>query len=97
MQFGTTKTTMVLNDNGSTATEIENVFNGNVVRPVRKMYEIKTRVTCQQQELEAYLAFSDENMRDRTRLDPYFRIDRTKAGNDNGYYYVTSCYTTLVY
>lgn len=97
MEYGATKTTQVLDDQGSTETIVENFHGGDVVKPVRKMYEVKTRVRSQKEEHAVYLDFSDEILRNKTMLDPSFRIEHTKVGNENGFYYTVKCYTVLVY
>lgn len=95
--FGTTKATQVIDNEGSTETVIENIHNGDIVKPIRKTFEIKIRVHNQSEEHKAYLEFSDDINRDRTMLDPYFKIEHTKLGNESGFYYCIRCYTTLSY
>lgn len=95
--YGNTQTTVILDNNGSTITSEENIVAGKINRPIRKRYELKVRVHSQQEEHEAYLKFSDDLANDKTKLDPAFRIDKTKLGNENGYYYVVNCYTQLEY
>jgi hypothetical protein len=95
--FGNTKTTNILDDKGSTVTLEKNIVNNEVKKPIRQHYEWKTRVHNQIEEHQAYLSFSDELAHDKTMLDPSFRIEKTKIGNDNGYYYVIRAYTQLEY
>lgn len=97
MEYGTIKTIVILDDNGSTETETINIHKAETIRPVRKSYEIKHRVHNQQEEHQAYLEFSDELQRDKTMLDPCFKLEFTKIGRDNGFYYVVKCYTQLSY
>lgn len=97
MNFGTTEATKLLDDDGSKETTTENYRAGQVVRPIRKRYEIKTRVHNQKDEQQAYLEFSDELARDKSKLDPVFKIERSNIGDKNGYYYVVSCYSMLEY
>lgn len=97
MQFGTTKTTNVIDSEGSTVTTEQKYVKGKVNDIVRKYYEVKVRVHNQKEEHEAYVAFSEAVSNDKSMLDPAFRIEHTKLGNDNGYYYVVECYTKLEY
>lgn len=97
MEFGTTKTTIILDDNGSTETIIENYHSSEIIKPVRKSYEIKLRVRNQEEEHRAYIDFSDELQRDKTMLDPCFKLEFTKLGRENGFYYVVKCFTQLQY
>lgn len=95
--YGAQKTTQVIDDNGSTITTAKNIVNDEVVRPVRQYYEVKTRVHNEREEHEAYIEFSDDLRKDKSMLDPNWRIERSKIGNDNGYYYVVRCWTCLEY
>lgn len=95
--FGTIKETQLLDDDGSKVTTEEKYRAGQVNRPVRKYFEIKTRVRDQNEEHAAYIAFSDSIKTDKSLLDPAFRIETTSLGDDKGFYYVVSCYTQLEY
>ena len=97
MEFGKISTTKILDDEGSTVTECENVFDSQPVKPIRRTYEIRTRVNSQSKEHTAYIKFSDDLLHDKTKLDPYFRIERTISGDKEGYYYVVCVYTQLIY
>lgn len=95
MQFGSVSKTQVIDDEGSTATRAENVRNGVSLKPVRVDYRIRKRVTSQSEEHTEYMYFSDLVSKDQTILDPAFEIERSRLGNENGYYYVIQCYTRL--
>lgn len=97
IDFGTTKETNVLDNEGSTVTDIINIRAGEVTLPVRKSYEIKIRVHTQKQEHTEYLKFSDDLNKDVTMLEPSFKIEHPKLGRDNGYYLVVKCFTRLEY
>lgn len=97
MQYGTATTTQILDENGSTEITTEKYVKGIINKPVRKAYEIKTRVKSQAEEHEAYINFSDSLSRDKSKLEPSFKIERSKIGDDNGYYYVVECYSVLEY
>lgn len=91
MEYGTIKTTIILDDTGSTETIIENYHKTEVIKPVRKSYEVKQRVHNQQEEHRAYLDFSDMLQQDKSMLDPMFKLEFNKLGRDNGFYYVVKC------
>lgn len=97
MQYGTTETSVVIDDNGSTETQIENIRDGAVVLPVKRRYQIKTRVHSRIEEKGVYDKFSLDIETDLSKLDPEFKIERSKIGDQNGYYYTVQCYTKLVY
>lgn len=81
-------------DGNKTEITQKNVIKGEVKLPVRRRYEERFRVQNQKEELELYLKFSDELDKDRSMLDPEWRIERKSKSND---YYVVKCYTKLEY
>jgi len=97
IDFGKTKTTKTLDDSGSTRTLEQNFRDGEATRPSREYFEYRQKVTSDKEEHEAYLDFSLSLHNDKTMLDPAFRIERSVAGDRDGYYFVVKCYTRLVY
>lgn len=97
IQFGSEKNTKVIDDNGSTVTNVIDYNKGIPKALSRNKYEIRTRVYTPEEEREQYLSFSYEIEKDPTMLDPAFMIERSVQGNKNGYYYVVRCYTRLQY
>lgn len=95
--YGKIETKEVLDDDGSTIMTVNNIVKGVVNKPIRRNYEIKKRVTSEKEELEHYLQFSKDIASDRTMLDPAFKVERSKIGDVNGYYYVARCYTRFEY
>lgn len=93
--FGKVKETIPLDDSGSTVTVERNMVKSEVVKPVRRYYEYRVRVTDRKEEMVEYLKFSDSLSEEK--LDPGFRIERTKQGNLEGYYFVVKTYTVLDY
>lgn len=81
-------------DGNKTEIVQKNVIKGEVKFPVRRRYEERFRVQSQKEELERYLKFSDELDKDRSMLDPAWRIERIPKKDD---YYVVKCYTRLEY
>ncbi len=95
MQFGKEEIITQLDDEGSTVTEERHIVNFKTNYPVRKRYERKVRVKDKKEEMTEYLKFSDSL--DGTKKDPSFRIESSKHGEENGYYYIVKCWTELVY
>ena len=71
----------------------KNYRDGKVVFPVRERIEERIFVKNQTEEHEEYLKFSDELKRDKTMLDPAWRIEI--RNRDDGYYVIKS-YSRLV-
>lgn len=95
MRYGKERSTTTLDDNGSTQTEERNIVDYQTVNPIRKYYEYRVKVKDKKEEMTEYLKFTDSL--DESKLDPNFKIERSKHGNDNGYYFVVKCYTELEY
>ncbi len=98
-RFGKITETRV--DGNKTEIVQRNVIKGEIKLPVRKRYEERFRVGNQKEELELYLKFSDELNKDRSMLDPAWRIERIPKTNERipktNDYYVVKCYTRLEY
>ncbi len=92
MQYGKEVTVSQLDDQGSLHTKERNVRAGDNVYPIRHHWEMRIKVKNDQQELQEYLAFSDE-LKGGKKLDPAFRIE----GKDSAkpFYYVVKCWTEL--
>ena len=86
-----------VDENGSTVTTSKNYLKGEIKRPVKNYYEIKVRVHSQEEEQKEYLSFSNQIARDNSMLDPAFKIESSRLGKDNGYYYVVKCWVDLEY
>jgi len=95
MRFGKQTETTTLDDDGSTVSVENNIIDYKTVRPIRKRYEYRVRVADKKEEMTEYLKFSDSLTKDR--LDPEFRLEYTRHGNEHGYYYVIKCWSTLEY
>lgn len=97
IKFGKIEETRVLDNNGSTIREEVNIRESIPTMPIRKHYEIKKKVYNQEQEHSEYIQFSDDLAKDKTMLDPAFRIEHSVLGDQTGYYFVIWCYTRLEY
>jgi hypothetical protein len=95
MRFGTERTQNTLDKEGSTVTAERNIVDFKVVTPVRHRYEMRVKVRNSKDELTEYLKFSDSLDGGKTKLDPGFRIEYTRQGNADGYYFVVKCWTVL--
>lgn len=91
-RFGKVTETRI--DGNKTESVQKNIIEGEVKLPVRRRYEERFRVSEQKEELELYLKFSDELDKDRSMIDPEWRIERIPKSSD---YYVVKCYTRLEY
>lgn len=96
VQYGATEVAKVTDEHGSTETIKENIRDWSTISPIRRVYEIRRKVTNQNEELEEYSLFSNDTLSDTTKLDISFRVDR-HGFETRGYYYITKCYTQLQY
>lgn len=95
MFFGKDTVTEITDHDGSKLITETDYFAGKPQLPVKLTRERRKKVMDQKQELEEYLRHSDEVNKDRKKLNPSFRIERTTAGDKNGYYFVVASYTIL--
>jgi len=95
---GVHKTTQLLDDLGSTVA-VERTYHtdGILSRPIRHYYEINYKVSSPTEEHAAYLRFSDDIHADKSKLDPAWRIEHSKKGDERGYYICVASYTVLEY
>lgn len=96
-KFGMVETKQVIDTDGSTVTTTEKLRKGIVNPPVRRYYEMRKRVASEKDEFEEYAEFSLDIRNDKSMIEPAFRIERSKVGDLEGYYYVVRCYTRLEY
>ena len=97
IQFGKIKTTKV---EGSLTSHIEaNMVEGVAVTPKRVRYEERIRVRNAKEEQEEFLRFSDfvHSSPNADLLSPEFRIEYSKQGQKEGYYYIVKCWSCLEY
>lgn len=94
-RYGSTKETQTIDTVGSTITVERNIVDGQTIKPIRKHYEYRERVKDKKEEMTEYLRFSSSL--DDTKLDPIFKLEHTKHGKENGYYYVVKCWTVTEY
>lgn len=105
MKYGTTKTTYLLSNLGTTMVKVEKYRNEEVERSM-KQYRVRVKVNGSQDEMTEYIRFTDEvaKLREEGALTydkedpstrPMFIIDYPKE-NIDGSYFVIKCYTILV-
>lgn len=94
MQFGSRKTVVALDDNGSTKTIETNIKNGKVAGNLKEYYEIRHKVNNDLEEYAQFNSFYKEYTNDPTMLDPVFRVEgrRNKAGKR----YTVNCFTRII-
>lgn len=95
IKYGATETTYVLDDNGSTVTDVRHFHDGESVNTYKKRYSMRYQVKNQKDEQMKYAEFSDLVNQDDTYLDPVFTIEKSKLTPQKGYYYVVFNYTKL--
>jgi transcription termination factor NusB len=98
MNFGVSKTTAFIDDNNSILS-IEKKYHsgGEVARPIRKYFEINTKVHTERELHEWFLNFVKDVLNDKTKLDASIEFRHTKHGDEQGYYLAIACYTVLEY
>lgn len=97
IQFGKIKMTKI---DGNITSHVEtNMVNGAAVTPRRARYEERVRVHNAREEQEEYLRFSDfvHSHPNADLLSPEFRIEFSKQGQKEGYYYIVKCWSCLEY
>ena len=77
-------------------TEIEkNIVEGEVNSPISRTVEERVKVYNREEELLEYQKFSDEVLNNPDILHPAFKIETSRTGKRDGYYFVIKCYTKL--
>ncbi len=95
MQYGTEEQTSILDSNGSTVDTIRNYKRGEVVKPIRRRFNIRQKVVTREDELKAYEEFSATL--DAFKKDPEFKVDKGPLNKGEAFYYVIKCWTTVEY
>lgn len=95
---GMHKATEFIDDKGSTrTTEHKYHTDGILSKPTRHYFEFNYKVRNIKEEHEAYLKFSEDIKSDKSKLDPAWRVEHSKRGDEGGYYICVACYTILEY
>lgn len=98
IQFGEHEITKILDDDGSTETTVMNYANNKLKRPIRHKFSMRVRVFSHDEALEKYGEFGKELAERPEMLDPTWQPkERSKDGDENGYFYVVKGYTILEY
>lgn len=94
-KYGTVVDTTQIDDNGSEM-ELERTFkDGVVVPPTRRRYAIRVKVHNDQEELTEHLKFKDEAKQGQ-KYDIATRLERSRVGDQQGFYYFVKCWTELI-
>lgn len=95
MQFGKEEVTEIIDADGSTLTVEKNFNAGVTLKPRRLHYEIRHRTDII--DLESLSILARALINDPEKLDASLKFERTKTGEQNGYYHIVECYTLLEY
>ena len=92
MRFGTEIRVDTLDDNGSTMSVSQPIYEFKAQYSlIRK--EIRIRVKSMQDELEQFLKFQQERSKLPNMVDIEFRVENPERANSGGYYYIVKCFT----
>lgn len=94
IDFGTKKTTVPIDINGSQKTVVEKYVKNQVAGNSKEYYELRRRVNNGLEEAAQYHQFSKEYHADKTMLDPIIRIEG--KDDQNPYYDVVLCFTRIL-
>ena len=97
MDFGKIGETELLDDNGSTVRIETNFREGKPIKPRRKYFEIRIRVTNRKEQDEACVRYFDELDNNERMLDPKWWLEDFELRKQKGYYYFVKAHTELEY
>lgn len=93
--FGSLKTTVLLDDEGSSLTVAENYLAKSVTKPIRKLYEIRHKLPIG--DTESVHKITDALLADESKLDSGIRIEHSPTAEQSHSFYVVEFYTILEY
>lgn len=104
MKYGRETEVILLDDEGSTVSTEARIHEGVVKANPLKMFEVKVRVSNEQDVFTEFLKFSKalaDNERlytseDTNKYDPSFRIEKNKKTTTYGFYYVWKTWTERI-
>ncbi len=73
----------------------ENIVEKMVNFPISRTVEIRVKVRSHEEELAEYEKFSEEVRNNPDIVRPSFKLETSRTGNREGYYFVIKCYTKL--
>lgn len=95
IQYGTEKTTKFIDDNGSTVELEVKYADGKTTGPIRRHYAIRHRTD--KTDLQTLELIAAALLNDPFKVDGELKLERTKTGDQEGYYTIIECYTVLEY
>lgn len=95
MQYGNKETTKLLDDDGSTVTKHETFRAGVVTGAVKERFAIRHRT--EKTDLESLTTIVKQLLSDPAKLDAELKLEKTRSGEQDGYYHIVECYTTISY
>jgi hypothetical protein len=93
--FGGVERTEILDEEGSTKTMHQKLRDGFSQKPIRVRYEIRHRTD--KTDLETISNIARTLLNDFSKLDAELKLERSKTGEQDGYYHLVECYTVLEY
>lgn len=73
----------------------ENIVDGTINTPLSRTVEIRIKVHNESEEIEEYRKFSNEVRNNPDIVRPAFKIETSRTGKREGYYFVIKSYTKL--
>lgn len=97
MKYGKEEVTRTIDKDGSTETVATNYVDGAPVQPIRRLYQMRHRVTFDEifRKTEEFLL--DSLRPGSKKLEVAFRVERTPINMKTNTYDLVECYTILEY
>ena len=73
----------------------QNYVDGEINSPISRTIEERVKIYTLEEELEEYRKFSEFIHSNSDIVRPSFKLDTSRAGKQEGYYFVIKCYTKL--
>lgn len=95
VRYGTVERSKIIDDNGSTVTQIKKYEDYVAVGPERLRFAIRHRTD--KTSLQTIAEIANDLLNDLTKLDAELKLEKTKSGEQQGYFNLVECYTVLEY
>ena len=82
-------------ENGNYNEVEKNIVDGHINPPISRTIEERIKVHNEEEEFEEYRKFSREVRSNPDIVRPAFKLDTSRPGKRDGYYFVIKCYTKL--
>ncbi|HET7629983.1 MAG TPA: hypothetical protein VFK03_01275 [Candidatus Saccharimonadales bacterium] len=94
LKYGSHERTYIIDDNGSTVSQLINYVKGQPNKPIRNRFKVRHPVDSL--DIESLGQMAKRILEDPTKLDGTLELDRS-VKNGETHFYVVECYTTLEY